>query len=129
MRNAPMLIGTVPIYQAREKCDGETVNHTRKLIKDTLIAQCYNGVNYFTIHAGVRLPYIHLTANRVTGIVSRGGSIMAKWCLAHHNERFLYTRFDEICDLRRKYDVSFSLGVGLRPCSTAVANHRPHFTL
>src|SRR5712672_1172775 len=124
LRNAPIPIGTVPIYQALEKCDGDPVKLTWELYKDTLIEQCEQGVDYFTIHAGVRLPYIHLTANRVTGIVSRGGSIMAKWCLAHHKESFLYTRFDEICDLMRKYDVSFSLGDGLRPGSIADANDR-----
>jgi phosphomethylpyrimidine synthase len=110
LRNAPIPIGTVPIYQALEKVNGDPVKLDWEVYKDTLIEQCEQGVDYFTIHAGVRLPYIHLTANRVTGIVSRGGSIMAKWCLAHHKESFLYTRFDEICDLMRKYDVSFSLG-------------------
>src|SRR5712672_1170171 len=110
LRNSPVPIGTVPIYQALEKVNGDPVKLTWELYKDTLIEQCEQGVDYFTIHAGVRLPYIHLTANRVTGIVSRGGSIMAKWCLAHHKESFLYTRFDEICDLMRKYDVSFTLG-------------------
>ncbi len=127
LRNAPIPIGTVPIYQALEKCDGDPVKLTWELYKDTLIEQCEQGVDYFTIHAGVRLPYIHLTANRVTGIVSRGGSIMAKWCLAHHKESFLYTHFDEICDLMRKYDVSFSLGDGLRPGSIADANDRAQF--
>src|SRR5882672_6667177 len=127
LRNAPIPIGTVPIYQALEKCDGDPVQLTWELYKDTLIEQCEQGVDYFTIHAGVRLPYIHLTANRVTGIVSRGGSIMAKWCLAHHKESFLYTHFDEICDLMRKYDVSFSLGDGLRPGSIADANDRAQF--
>src|SRR5438309_5249200 len=127
LRNAPIPIGTVPIYQALEKCEGDPVKLTWELYKDTLIEQCEQGVDYFTIHAGVRLPYIHLTANRVTGIVSRGGSIMAKWCLAHHKESFLYTRFDEICDLMRKYDVSFSLGDGLRPGSIADANDRAQF--
>ena len=122
-----MPIGTVPIYQALEKCEGDPVKLTWELYKDTLIEQCEQGVDYFTIHAGVRLPYIHLTANRVTGIVSRGGSIMAKWCLAHHKESFLYTHFDEICDLMRKYDVSFSLGDGLRPGSIADANDRAQF--
>jgi phosphomethylpyrimidine synthase len=109
IRNAPVPIGTVPIYQALEKVDGDPVKLDWECYKDTLIEQCEQGVDYFTIHAGVRLPYIHLTADRVTGIVSRGGSIMAKWCLAHHRESFLYERFDEICDLMRKYDVSFSL--------------------
>ena len=127
LRNAPIPIGTVPIYQALEKCEGDPVKLTWELYKDTLIEQCEQGVDYFTIHAGVRLPYIHLTANRVTGIVSRGGSIMAKWCLAHHKESFLYTHFEEICDLMRKYDVSFSLGDGLRPGSIADANDRAQF--
>ena len=127
LRNAPIPIGTVPIYQALEKCDGDPVKLTWELYKDTLIEQCEQGVDYFTIHAGVRLPYIHLTANRVTGIVSRGGSIMAKWCLAHHKESFLYTHFEEICDLMRQYDVSFSLGDGLRPGSIADANDRAQF--
>jgi len=127
LRNAPIPIGTVPIYQALEKVDGDPVKLDWEVYKDTLIEQCEQGVDYFTIHAGVRLPYIHLTANRVTGIVSRGGSIMAKWCLAHHKESFLYTRFDEICDLMRKYDVSFSLGDGLRPGSIADANDRAQF--
>ena len=115
------------IYQALEKCEGDPVKLTWELYKDTLIEQCEQGVDYFTIHAGVRLPDIHLTANRVTGIVSRGGSIMAKWCLAHHKESFLYTHFDEICDLMRKYDVSVSLGDGLRPGSIADANDRAQF--
>jgi phosphomethylpyrimidine synthase len=127
LRNSPVPIGTVPIYQALEKVHGDPVKLDWDVYKDTLIEQCEQGVDYFTIHAGVRLPYIHLTANRVTGIVSRGGSIMAKWCLAHHKESFLYTRFDEICDLMRKYDVSFSLGDGLRPGSIADANDRAQF--
>ena len=127
IRNAPVPIGTVPIYQALEKVNGDPVKLDWDVYKDTLIEQCEQGVDYFTIHAGVRLPYIHLTANRVTGIVSRGGSIMAKWCLAHHRESFLYERFDEICDLMRKYDVSFSLGDGLRPGSIADANDRAQF--
>jgi phosphomethylpyrimidine synthase len=127
LRNAPIPIGTVPIYQALEKVNGDPVKLDWEVYKDTLVEQCEQGVDYFTIHAGVRLPYIHLTANRVTGIVSRGGSIMAKWCLAHHKESFLYTRFDEICDLMRKYDVSFSLGDGLRPGSIADANDRAQF--
>jgi len=127
IRNAPIPIGTVPIYQALEKVNGDPVKLDWELYKDTLIEQCEQGVDYFTIHAGVRLPYIHLTANRVTGIVSRGGSIMAKWCLAHHKESFLYERFDEICDLMRKYDVSFSLGDGLRPGSISDANDRAQF--
>src|SRR5690242_10748850 len=127
IRNAPVPIGTVPIYQALEKVNGDPVKLDWECYKDTLIEQCEQGVDYFTIHAGVRLPYIHLTANRVTGIVSRGGSIMAKWCLAHHKESFLYERFDEICDLMRKYDVSFSLGDGLRPGSIRDANDRAQF--
>jgi phosphomethylpyrimidine synthase len=127
IRNAPVPIGTVPIYQALEKVNGDPVKLDWEVYKDTLIEQCEQGVDYFTIHAGVRLAYIHLTANRVTGIVSRGGSIMAKWCLAHHKESFLYERFDEICDLMRKYDVSFSLGDGLRPGSIADANDRAQF--
>jgi len=127
IRNSPVPIGTVPIYQALEKCDGDPVKLTWELYRDTLIEQCEQGVDYFTIHAGVRLPFVPLTANRVTGIVSRGGSIMAKWCLAHHKESFLYERFDEICDLMRKYDVSFSLGDGLRPGSIADANDRAQF--
>ena len=127
LRNAPVPIGTVPIYQALEKVDGDPVKLDWECYKDTLIEQCEQGVDYFTIHAGVRLAYIHLTANRVTGIVSRGGSIMAKWCLAHHRESFLYERFDEICDLMCKYDVSFSLGDGLRPGSIRDANDRAQF--
>jgi phosphomethylpyrimidine synthase len=127
IRNSPVPIGTVPIYQALEKCGGDPVKLTWELYRDTLIEQCEQGVDYFTIHAGVRLRYVPLTANRVTGIVSRGGSIMAKWCLAHHKESFLYERFDEICDLMRRYDVSFSLGDGLRPGSIADANDRAQF--
>jgi phosphomethylpyrimidine synthase len=127
LRNAPVPIGTVPIYQALEKVAGDPVKLDWEVYKDTLIEQCEQGVDYFTIHAGVRLPYVPLTANRVTGIVSRGGSIMAKWCLAHHKESFLYERFDEICDLMRQYDVSFSLGDGLRPGSIADANDRAQF--
>ncbi|MDR3420072.1 MAG: phosphomethylpyrimidine synthase ThiC [Xanthobacteraceae bacterium] len=127
LRNAPVPIGTVPIYQALEKVNGDPVKLDWECYKDTLIEQCEQGVDYFTIHAGVRLPYIHLTADRVTGIVSRGGSIMAKWCLAHHKESFLYERFEEICDLMRKYDVSFSLGDGLRPGSIRDANDRAQF--
>jgi phosphomethylpyrimidine synthase len=127
IRNAPVPIGTVPIYQALEKVNGDPVKLDWEVYKDTLIEQCEQGVDYFTIHAGVRLGYIHLTANRVTGIVSRGGSIMAKWCLSRHRESFLYERFDEICDLMRKYDVSFSLGDGLRPGSIADANDRAQF--
>ncbi len=127
MRNAPVPIGTVPIYQALEKVDGDPTKLDWEVFKDTLIEQAEQGVDYFTIHAGVRLPYVPLTANRVTGIVSRGGSIMARWCLAHHRESFLYERFDEICDIMRKYDVSFSLGDGLRPGSIADANDRAQF--
>jgi phosphomethylpyrimidine synthase len=127
LRNSPVPIGTVPIYQALEKVHGDPVKLDWECYKDTLIEQCEQGVDYYTIHAGVRLGYIHLTANRVTGIVSRGGSIMAKWCLAHHKESFLYERFDEICDLMRKYDVSFSLGDGLRPGSIRDANDRAQF--
>jgi phosphomethylpyrimidine synthase len=127
IRNAPVPIGTVPIYQALEKCDGDPVKLTWEIYKDTLIEQCEQGVDYFTIHAGVRLPFVPLTANRVTGIVSRGGSIMAKWCLAHHKESFLYERFEEICDIMRAYDVSFSLGDGLRPGCIADANDRAQF--
>jgi phosphomethylpyrimidine synthase len=127
LRNSPVPIGTVPIYQALEKCGGDPVKLTWEMYKDTLIEQCEQGVDYFTIHAGVRLPYVPLTATRVTGIVSRGGSIMAKWCLAHHKESFLYERFEEICDLMRKYDVSFSLGDGLRPGSIADANDAAQF--
>jgi phosphomethylpyrimidine synthase len=127
IRNAPVPIGTVPIYQALEKVGGDPVKLDWECYKDTLIEQCEQGVDYFTIHAGVRLGYIHLTAGRVTGIVSRGGSIMAKWCLAHHKESFLYERFAEICEIMRRYDVSFSLGDGLRPGSIADANDRAQF--
>jgi len=127
LRNSPVPIGTVPIYQALEKCGGDPVKLTWEMYKDTLIEQCEQGVDYFTIHAGVRLAYVPLTASRVTGIVSRGGSIMAKWCLAHHKESFLYERFEEICDIMRRYDVSFSLGDGLRPGSIADANDRAQF--
>ncbi len=127
VRNAPVPIGTVPIYQALEKVGGDPVKLDWEVYKDTLIEQCEQGVDYFTIHAGVRLRYVPLTARRVTGIVSRGGSIMAKWCLAHHRESFLYERFGEICDIMRRYDVSFSLGDGLRPGSIADANDRAQF--
>jgi phosphomethylpyrimidine synthase len=127
LRNAPVPIGTVPIYQALEKVDGEPDKLDWEVFKDTLIEQAEQGVDYFTIHAGVRLGYVPLTARRVTGIVSRGGSIMARWCLAHHKESFLYERFDEICDIMRKYDVSFSLGDGLRPGSIADANDAAQF--
>jgi phosphomethylpyrimidine synthase len=128
IRNAPVPIGTVPIYQALEKVDGDPVKLDWDVYKDTLIEQCEQGVDYFTIHAGVRLRYVPMTAKRVTGIVSRGGSIMAKWCLAHHRESFLYERFDEICDIMRRYDVSFSLGDGLRPGSIADANDEAQFS-
>src|SRR5215471_14122307 len=127
LRNSPVPIGTVPIYQALEKCNGDPVKLTWEIYKDTLIEQCEQGVDYFTIHAGVRLRYVPLTAERVTGIVSRGGSIMAKWCLHHHEESFLYTGFDEICKVMQKYDVSFSLGDGLRPGCTADANDAAQF--
>ena len=122
-----MPIGTVPIYQALEKVDGEPDKLDWEVFKDTLIEQAEQGVDYFTIHAGVRLGYVPLTAKRVTGIVSRGGSIMARWCLSHHKESFLYEHFDEICDIMRKYDVSFSLGDGLRPGSIADANDAAQF--
>ena len=127
IRNSPVPIGTVPIYQALEKVNGVAEDLTWEVYRDTLIEQCEQGVDYFTIHAGVRLAYIHLTANRVCGIVSRGGSIMAKWCLAHHEESFLYTKFPEICDIMRRYDVTFSLGDGLRPGAVADANDRAQF--
>jgi len=122
IRNSPVPIGTVPIYQALEKVGGKAEELTWEVYRDTLIEQCEQGVDYFTVHAGVLLRYVPLTANRVTGIVSRGGSIMAKWCLAHHKESFLYTRFREICEIMRAYDISFSLGDGLRPGSIADAN-------
>ncbi|MGK6352035.1 phosphomethylpyrimidine synthase ThiC [Parapedobacter sp. DT-150] len=127
IRNAPVPIGTVPIYQALEKVNGKAEELTWEIFRDTLIEQAEQGVDYFTIHAGVRLPYIPLTAKRVTGIVSRGGSIMAKWCLAHHQESFLYTHFAEICELMKQYDVAFSLGDGLRPGSIADANDEAQF--
>ncbi|MGO8845648.1 MAG: phosphomethylpyrimidine synthase ThiC [Methylocella sp.] len=127
LRNSPVPIGTVPIYQALEKVDGDPIKLTWEIFRDTLIEQAEQGVDYFTIHAGVRLAYVPLTAKRTTGIVSRGGSIMARWCLAHHKESFLYERFDEICDIMRAYDVSFSLGDGLRPGSIADANDRAQF--
>jgi len=127
IRNSPVPIGTVPIYQALEKVGGKAEELTWEVFRDTLIEQAEQGVDYFTIHAGVRLAYIPLTARRVTGIVSRGGSIMAKWCLAHHQENFLYTRFGEICEIMRAYDVSFSLGDGLRPGSIADANDAAQF--
>ena len=127
IRNSPVPIGTVPIYQALEKVNGVAEDLTWEVYRDTLIEQCEQGVDYFTIHAGVRLAYIHLTANRVCGIVSRGGSIMAKWCLSHHKESFLYTHFEDICDIMRSYDVTFSLGDGLRPGAIADANDRAQF--
>ncbi|ANF50937.1 phosphomethylpyrimidine synthase ThiC [Chryseobacterium glaciei] len=127
IRNSPVPIGTVPIYQALEKVKGVPEDLTWEIFKDTLIEQAEQGVSYFTIHAGVLLRYIHLTANRVTGIVSRGGSIMAKWCLYHHKESFLYTHFEEICEIMKKYDVAFSLGDGLRPGSIADANDEAQF--
>ncbi len=127
LRNSPVPIGTVPIYQALEKVNGRAEDLTWEIYRDTLLEQCEQGVDYFTIHAGVRLPYIPLTARRTTGIVSRGGSIMAKWCLAHHEESFLYTRFRDICEIMAAYDVSFSLGDGLRPGSIADANDRAQF--
>ena len=127
LRNSPVPIGTVPIYQALEKVDGKAEELTWEIFRDTLIEQAEQGVDYFTIHAGVRLAYVPLTAKRVTGIVSRGGSIMAKWCLAHHRESFLYDRFEEICEILAQYDVSFSLGDGLRPGSTADANDEAQF--
>jgi phosphomethylpyrimidine synthase len=122
IRNSPVPIGTVPIYQALEKVDGKAEELTWEIYRDTLVEQAEQGVDYFTIHAGVRLPYIPMTASRMTGIVSRGGSIMAKWCLAHHKESFLYERFNEICEIMAAYDVSFSLGDGLRPGSIYDAN-------
>jgi phosphomethylpyrimidine synthase len=127
IRNSPVPIGTVPIYQALEKVGGKAEDLTWEIFRDTLIEQAEQGVDYFTIHAGVRLPYVPLTAKRTTGIVSRGGSILAKWCLAHHEESFLYTRFREICELMAAYDVSFSLGDGLRPGSIADANDEAQF--
>ena len=127
LRNAPMPIGTVPIYQALEKVNGKAEDLTWEIFKDTLIEQAEQGVDYFTIHAGVLLRYVPLTADRVTGIVSRGGSIMAKWCLAHHEENFLYTHFEDICEIMKAYDVSFSLGDGLRPGSIADANDAAQF--
>ncbi|MGJ1446753.1 phosphomethylpyrimidine synthase ThiC [Sphingobacterium spiritivorum] len=127
IRNSPVPIGTVPIYQALEKVNGVAENLTWEIFRDTLIEQAEQGVSYFTIHAGVLLRYIHLTARRVTGIVSRGGSIMAKWCLFHHKENFLYTHFEEICEIMKAYDVAFSLGDGLRPGAIADANDAAQF--
>jgi phosphomethylpyrimidine synthase len=127
VRNSPVPIGTVPIYQALEKVGGVAEELTWEVFRDTLIEQAEQGVDYFTIHAGVRLAYVPMTAARVTGIVSRGGSILAKWCLAHHHENFLYTNFEEICEIMKAYDVSFSLGDGLRPGSIADANDAAQF--
>ena len=127
IRNSPVPIGTVPIYQALEKVDGKAEDLTWEIFRDTLIEQAEQGVDYFTIHAGVRLQHIPMTAKRMTGIVSRGGSIMAKWCLAHHKESFLYTHFEEICEIMKAYDVSFSLGDGLRPGSIYDANDEAQF--
>jgi phosphomethylpyrimidine synthase len=127
IRNSPVPIGTVPIYQALEKVGGVAEDLTWEIYRDTLVEQCEQGVDYFTVHAGVRLAHVPLTAERVTGIVSRGGSILAKWCLAHHKENFLYTHFEDICELLKQYDVSFSLGDGLRPGSTADANDAAQF--
>ncbi|WP_299218962.1 phosphomethylpyrimidine synthase ThiC [uncultured Aquimarina sp.] len=127
VRNSPVPIGTVPIYQALEKVNGKAEDLTWEIFRDTLIEQAEQGVDYFTIHAGVRLAYVPMTAKRVTGIVSRGGSIMAKWCLAHHKESFLYTHFEDICEIMKSYDVAFSLGDGLRPGSIADANDEAQF--
>ncbi len=127
IRNSPVPIGTVPIYQALEKVNGKAEELTWEMFRDTLIEQAEQGVDYFTIHAGVRLAYVPMTVKRVTGIVSRGGSIMAKWCLAHHQESFLYTHFEEICEIMQAYDVAFSLGDGLRPGSIADANDEAQF--
>lgn len=127
VRNSPVPVGTVPIYQALEKVNGKAEGLTWEVFKDTLIEQAEQGVDYFTIHAGVRLAYIPMTAKRITGIVSRGGSIMAKWCLAHHKESFIYTHFEEICEILKRYDVAFSLGDGLRPGCIADANDEAQF--
>jgi phosphomethylpyrimidine synthase len=127
IRNSAVPIGTVPIYQALEKVGGRPEDLTWEVYRDTLVEQCEQGVDYFTVHAGVLLRYIPMTARRMTGIVSRGGSIMAKWCLAHHRENFTYTHFREICEIMRAYDVSFSLGDGLRPGSIADANDEAQF--
>ncbi|MDR7301563.1 phosphomethylpyrimidine synthase ThiC [Haloactinomyces albus] len=127
LRNSPVPIGTVPIYQAMEKVDGDPAKLTWEIYRDTVIEQCEQGVDYMTVHAGVLLRYVPLTAQRVTGIVSRGGSIMAAWCLAHHRESFLYTHYSELCEILRHYDVTFSLGDGLRPGSIADANDRAQF--
>ncbi|MET0269320.1 MAG: phosphomethylpyrimidine synthase ThiC, partial [Sphingomonas sp.] len=128
IRNSPVPIGTVPIYQALEKVNGIAEDLTWEIFRDTLIEQAEQGVDYFTIHAGVRLAYIPMTAKRVTGIVSRGGSIMAKWCLSHHKESFLYDHFEEICEIMKAYDIAFSLGDGLRPGSIADANDEAQFS-
>ena len=128
IRNSPVPVGTVPIYQALEKVNGVAEDLTWEVFRDTLIEQAEQGVSYFTIHVGVLLRYIHLTSKRVTGIVSRGGSIMAKWCLSHHKENFLYTHFDEICEIMKRYDIAFSLGDGLRPGSIADANDEAQFS-
>ncbi|HEX3731851.1 MAG TPA: phosphomethylpyrimidine synthase ThiC, partial [Mycobacteriales bacterium] len=127
LRNAPVPIGTVPIYQALEKVNGDPAKLSWEVYRDTIIEQCEQGVDYMTVHAGVLLRYVPLTAKRVTGIVSRGGSIMAAWCLAHHKESFLYTHFEELCEILRAYDVTFSLGDGLRPGSIADANDEAQF--
>src|SRR5712671_6749388 len=127
LRNSPVPVGTVPMYQALEKVDGQPTALTWEVYRDTVIEQCEQGVDYMTVHAGVLLHYIPLTVHRVTGIVSRGGSIMAKWCLAHHTESFLYTHFEEICEIMKAYDVSFSLGDGLRPGAIADANDAAQF--
>ena len=128
VRNSPVPIGTVPIYQALEKVNGKAEDLTWEIFRDTLIEQAEQGVDYFTIHAGVLLRYVPMTAKRVTGIVSRGGSIMAKWCLSHHKENFLYTHFEDICEIMKAYDVAFSLGDGLRPGSIADANDEAQFS-
>jgi len=127
VRNSPVPIGTVPIYQALEKVNGVAEDLTWEIFRDTLIEQAEQGVDYFTIHAGVLLRYVPMTAKRITGIVSRGGSIMAKWCLAHHKENFLYTHFEDICEILKAYDVTFSLGDGLRPGCVADANDEAQF--
>ncbi|MET8797865.1 phosphomethylpyrimidine synthase ThiC [Nocardia sp. NPDC004568] len=127
LRNSPVPVGTVPIYQALEKCNGDPTALTWEIYRDTVIEQCEQGVDYMTVHAGVLLRYVPLTAKRVTGIVSRGGSIMAAWCLAHHRESFLYTHFEELCEILARYDVTFSLGDGLRPGSIADANDEAQF--
>ena len=127
IRNSPVPVGTVPIYQALEKVNGVAEDLTWDIFRETLVEQAEQGVDYFTIHAGVRLPFIPTTADRLTGIVSRGGSIIAKWCLAHHKENFLYTNFEEICEIMRDYDISFSLGDGLRPGSIHDANDESQF--